>query len=105
MRRLLLSAAILVLCAGHLPAQSEDKEAITADEKRLKDAYQNTDGESLVKFLSTRARREIAPKVLDKLIEDLDAKDAETRNKACQQLVAIGSPAVPKLRLAREGKG
>jgi HEAT repeat protein len=105
MRRLLLTAAVFVLCAGHLPAQSEEKEALNADEKRLKDAYQNTDDKSIAKFLSTRAKGEVAPKDLDKLIEDLDAKDAATRHQACQQLVAIGGPAVPKLRItARNGK-
>src|SRR5262249_28275909 len=77
-----------------------DKDAAQADEQKLKDAYQNTDGDSLVKFLSTRAKGEVEPKVLNKLIEDLDAKEASDRQKACQQLIAIGAPAVPKLRLA-----
>jgi HEAT repeat protein len=99
-RLLLLSAAILVLCAVSSPAQNEDKAAAEADELKLKNAYQNTDGASIVKFLSTRAKGEVEPKVLNKLIEDLDAKEASDRQKACQQLVAIGAPAVPKLRLA-----
>src|SRR4051812_11118794 len=51
MRRLmLLSAAALVLGAASLPAQSED---IRADEKMLKDAFQEVDGKSLIAFLRT----------------------------------------------------
>jgi HEAT repeat protein len=99
-RLLLLSAALLILCAVNSPAQSEDKEAAQADEMKLKNAYQNTDGASIVNFLSTRAKGEVEPKVLNQLVEDLDAKEASVRQKACRQLIAIGAPAVPKLRLA-----
>jgi HEAT repeat protein len=99
-RLLLLSAAALVLCAANAPAQGDQDSAAKADENKLKDAYQNTDGKGIVEFLSTRAKGEVEPKVLNKLVEDLDAKEASVRQKACQQLIAIGAPAIPKLRLA-----
>src|SRR5262245_58434509 len=99
-RLLLLSAAALLLCAANVPAQSEEKDAAKADEQKLKDAYQNTDGKSIAEFLSTRSKGEVEPKVLNKLVEDLDAKEASVRQKACQQLIAVGAPAIPKLRLA-----
>ena len=52
MRRLLmLSAAALVLCTANLSAQSEDKDTYADDEKKLKDAFQKTDGKNLVEFL------------------------------------------------------
>src|SRR5262245_50238977 len=98
MRRLtLLSAAALLLLAVNLPAQDED--SALADEKKLKDAYQGTDSKSILEFLDVRARGEVDPKALAGLTKDLDSRDASTRQKACRQLVAIGTPAIPKLRL------
>jgi HEAT repeat protein len=98
MRRLLMLSAAHSTTAADLPAQGEDKDAVAADEKALKDAYQKTDGKSLVAFLSTRAKGEVEPKRLNELIGELSAKDATARDRACQQLIAIGAPAVPKLR-------
>src|SRR5262245_52335109 len=95
-RLLLLSAAAVVLFAANLPAQNED---IRADERKLKDAYQDTDNASLVKFLKARSAGQVAAKELDALITELGDKDATVRNKARQQLIAIGAPAVPRLRL------
>lgn len=101
MRRLLtLSALLVVLAAAAAPAQNADKDAILEDERKLKDAYQNTDGDGIVKFLTTRAKGAVDPKTLDALIEKLDAKEASERHAACQQLIAIGVPTLPKLRLA-----
>src|SRR5262249_39835389 len=70
-----------------------------ADEKRLKDAHQGADGKEIVEFLVTRSRGKAEPKVLDKLLEDLASKEASVREKAGRQLVAIGLPAGPSLRL------
>jgi HEAT repeat protein len=100
---LLLSAAALVLLAATLPAQGDDKDSAKSDEQKLKDAYQGTDDKGIVEFLHTRARGEVEPKKLNELIEQLGAKDASDRQKACQQLVAIGIPALPKVRLASRG--
>src|SRR5262245_17205096 len=98
-RLLLLSVAVFVLIASVPAARSQDKEKDDADEQRLKNAFLSTDNDSLAKFLSTRAKGSVDPKALDKLIEQLGDKDASVRNKACAELVMIGSPAEAKVRL------
>ena len=60
----------------------------------LREAAAFTDNASLKKFLSTRARGAVDPKTLDELIAKLDSKEASERQKACQELVAIGVPAL-----------
>jgi len=100
-RLLLLPLAALFLAVAAMPARAaDDKDSILADELRLKNAFQNTDGASLVKFLSTRARGEASQEKLTELIDSLDSKKPAERQKACGELVAIGSPAVPYLRRA-----
>jgi HEAT repeat protein len=97
-RLLLLPLAALLLGVLALPARAEDKDSILADELRLKNAFQNTDGASLVAFLQTRASGEASAEKLAELIEALGSPTPATRQKACAELVAIGSPAVPHLR-------
>src|SRR5262249_46688515 len=97
-----LSVAVLVLSAASLPAQNED---VRADEKTLKDAYQEVDGKSLIAFLRTRAKGEADPKTIKKLIDQLDSKDADERQKASRQLVLIGARALPRLRLEARDSG
>jgi HEAT repeat protein len=97
-RLILLPLAVLFVAALVLPAQADDKDAILADELRLKNAFQNTDGASLVNFLRTRAAGDASTEKLTALIDALGSPNASTRHKACAELVAIGSPAVPYLR-------
>jgi HEAT repeat protein len=104
MRRLLLLplfALLLALVQGPTtPARAEDKDTSLDDEVRLQNAFQGTEGASLVKYLATRARGATSPAQLTELIEGLDAKEASARQKACAELVAIGAPALPVLRQA-----
>src|SRR5262249_22269176 len=67
---------------------------------RLKNAFQKTDGASLVSFLRTRAEGEASPEKLNELVEALESRSVADRQKACGELVAIGSPAIPTLREA-----
>ena len=104
MRRLLLLpllALLLALIQGPIsPILGDEKDTSLDDEVRLKNAFQGTEGASLVKFLETRSRGATSAAQLAELIEGLDAKDATTRQKACAELVAIGAPALPVLRQA-----
>src|SRR4051812_45426270 len=100
MRRLLLLSVALLVLASVPAVRSQDKEKDDVDEQRLKNAFLNTDSESLTKFLSTRAKGAADAKELDALVGKLGDKDAAVRNKACGELIMIGAPAVPKLRLA-----
>ena len=55
-------------------------------------------------FFHLRARGEPAQGTLDQLIENLAGSAPEARQQACADLVAIGTPALPRLRaLVREG--
>src|SRR5262245_4956800 len=104
MRRLLFLPALalgLALAVMPMPpARGDEKDNTAEDELKLKNAFQNADGPSLVSFLRTRARAEVSKEKLTELIEALDSKNAAARFKACAELVAVGSPAVPMLRRA-----
>jgi HEAT repeat protein len=81
-------------------AAPADKDSVLADEMRLRNAFQKTDGASLVSFLSTRARGEASGEKLAELIEGLEAKSPALKQQSCRELVAIGAPAIPVLRQA-----
>jgi HEAT repeat protein len=97
---MILPIVALAVAMFFRPAKADDKDAVLADELRLKNAYQNTDGASLVNFLRTRAKGEANAEKLSELIEALESKTASVRQKACGDLVAIGAPAIPHLRQA-----
>ncbi len=92
----ILHSAFCILFVGL--ARGENKDAAAGDELKVKNAFGATDGPSLVAFLG--ARGQASPARLSELIEALDSKDAAARHKASAELVAIGPPAVPMLRLA-----
>lgn len=98
MRRLLFLPLLTLALLGL--ARGDDKDSTADDELKIKNAFGSTDGPSLVGFLSTRARAEASQQRLAELIEALDSRDATARHKACAELVAIGSPAIPMLRQA-----
>jgi HEAT repeat protein len=63
-----------------------------------------TNDAGLVNFFQLRERGEPAQGTLDQLIEKLRASTADFRQQACADLVAIGTPALPRLRaLVRDG--
>ena len=69
MRHLFLPIVALGAIVLLSPARADDKESVLADELRLKNAFQKTDGASLVSFLRTRAEGESSPEKLAELIE------------------------------------
>jgi HEAT repeat protein len=93
----LLLTGLALACQSVL---ADEKADTTADEAKLKTVYLSTDGPSLVKFLSQRAKGEATREELQKLIEDLGKPEVSTRQKAAARLVAIGAPAIPFLRMA-----
>ena len=104
MRRLLLLPLVALLFAlvqgPTTPARAEDKDTSLDDEVLLKNAFQDTDGASLLEYFAVRTRGVTSPARITELIEALDAKDATSRQKACADLVAIGAVALPLLRQA-----
>ncbi len=99
-RLLFLPIAALAVVVLLSPARGEDKETLLADETRLKNAFLKTDGASLVAFLRTRAEGEASAEKLDELIKGLNSTTIAIQHKACGELIAIGSPAIPTLRHA-----
>jgi HEAT repeat protein len=74
------------------------------DRSQLIAARLPIDNAGLVHFLDLRARGEPARGSVDELIEALAGPTPEARFQACADLVAIGTPALPRLRaLVREG--
>jgi HEAT repeat protein len=101
MRRvLILPLAALALVVAGAPSRADDKEAIAADEKRLKELHLASDGPGLVELLKTRAKGEVERKHLEALLKGLEGASLDQRQKAFAELVAIGTPAIPMLRLA-----
>ena len=90
-------------------ASSFAKEGTGADQADpdaalLNAALLTTNHAGLVKFFQLRERGEPAHGTLDQLLESLHAAAPDVRQQACADLVAIGTPALPRLRaLVREG--
>jgi HEAT repeat protein len=101
-RFLLLSAAVL-LAAG-VAGVGRGAEPADPDQARLDAALLPTDDSGLANFFHLRARGEPARGTLDQLLDALSAPAPDTRQQACAELVAIGVPALPRLRaLMHEG--
>jgi HEAT repeat protein len=102
-RSILVSLAATLL-AGCLDGESRGAEASDSDEARLYAALVPTDNAGLVTFFRLRARGEPTQGTFEQLIETLHAPASDVRQQACADLVAIGTPALPRLRaLVREG--
>jgi HEAT repeat protein len=103
-RSFLLSLAVALL-ASSFARDGRGADPTDPDQARLHAALLPTVNNSgLVRFFQLRARGEPAQGTLDQLIENLSASAPDAREQACADLVAIGTPALPRLRaLAREG--
>jgi HEAT repeat protein len=102
-RSLRLFPAALLLAAG-LADVGRSAEPADPDQARLDAALLPTDDSSLANFFQLRARGEPARGTLDQLLDSLSAAAPATRHQACAELVAIGVPALPRLRaLMHEG--
>jgi HEAT repeat protein len=99
---LILAAALL---ASSFATDGRGADPADPDQARLDAAMLPTINNSvLVNFFHLRERGEPAQGTLDQLIENLGASASDTRQQACADLVAIGTPALPRLRaLVREG--
>jgi HEAT repeat protein len=98
---LLLAEALL---ASSFATVGRGAEAADPDQSRLEAALLPTDAAGLTNFLQVRARGEPARGTLGELLDKLRAAAPDARNQACTELIAIGVPALPRLRaLMREG--
>src|SRR5271154_2818564 len=102
--RTILLPLIAALLAGRLAGVGRGADPADPDQARLYAALLPTDNAGLVNFFHLRERGEPAQGTLDQLIENLRASAPDARQQACADLVAIGTPALPRLRsLVREG--
>jgi len=98
---LLLAAALLAVSFASVGRAAE---AADPDQSRLESALLPTDAAGLANFFQLRARGEPARGTLGELLEKLRAPAPDARHQACTELIAIGVPALPRLRaLMREG--
>ena len=88
-----------LLLAAPRPAVSGDSDNLLADELALKSAGLPVDGAGLLEFFRTRIKGAAAADRLAALVEQLGSKNAAEREKAGAELVAVGPPAIPSLRL------
>src|SRR5262245_779015 len=91
---------LALVMAAPAPAPSAEGDNALADELTVKSAGLPVDGAGLIEFFRLRTKAETDPEKLAALVEQLGAKSAADREKACGQLVAIGPPAIPYLRKA-----
>ena len=102
-RSFLLSLAAALL-ASSFARDGRGADPADPDQARLDAALLPTNNAGLVNFFHLRERGEPAQGTLDQLIENLGASAPDARQQACADLVAIGTPALPRLRaLVREG--
>jgi HEAT repeat protein len=102
-RSFLLSLAA-ALVASSFAGDVRGADPADPDQARFDAALLPTNNAGLVTFFHLRERGEPAQGTLDQLIENLGASAADARQQACADLVAIGTPALPRLRaLVREG--
>jgi hypothetical protein len=102
-RSFLLSLAAALLTSS-FAGDGRAADPADPDQARLHAALLPTDNAGVVHFFHLRERGEPAQGTLDQLIENLRASAPDARQQACADLVAIGTPALPRLRaLVREG--
>ncbi len=71
---------------------------VAADEQMLKAIPLSTSSESLLDFFHKRAQQNVEESKVNEALKQLSDKAPETHNKAIEELVKIGHPAVPSLR-------
>ncbi len=102
-RSFLLSLAA-ALVASSFAKDVQGADPADPDQAQLDAALLPTNDAGLVTFFHLRERGEPAQGTLDQLIENLGDSAPDARQQACADLVAIGTPALPRLRaLVREG--
>ena len=96
-RSFLLPVTVTLLTCSFAGA-GRGAEPTDPDQARLYKAMLPTDNAGLASFFRLRARGEPARGTLDQLVEMLRTAAADARQHACAELVAIGTPALPRLR-------
>jgi HEAT repeat protein len=87
---------------GHAaaPTGSAAAIALSPDEQTLKNAHVPATGPGLLAFFHQRSRPEVQPAKLTELVRQLGDKSVEVQERAAGELVAWGTPALPRLRQA-----
>jgi hypothetical protein len=75
-------------------------DSVAADEKRLQAANIPCDGPSLMKFFLAKTRTDMEPEKIVTMVKQLGDKSFVVREKASQDLVALGKIAIPFLKEA-----
>ncbi len=88
----------LVALAGTTSLAGEETPA--GEERILQAAGLGTDGPALARFFRRRAQPDAGREKIEALIQQLGQGTSEARDKACGELVALGTTAVPFLRQA-----
>jgi hypothetical protein len=92
---------LLVLLAALPAARAADADPLqAADERTLKEAKVGGDGPALLAYLRGRVPAEAIKDSVEALIKRLGDDDFLTREKATEELIALGGQAAPLLRLA-----
>lgn len=95
--RFLTSTLLVLLVSGTVVGQSTPTDPAV---EMLKNSYLENEKANLLDYLKKRTQKTADAKAIEKLIADLDAKDAATGDKACVELIKMGMTAVPALRKA-----
>src|SRR5262249_18835755 len=104
--RILRTPAVCGLALALLVAalRADKDEAVTRDERTLREAGINTDGPGLLAFFRKNTTSDADMASLEALIKDLGADRFRVREKATARLIAIGERAVPLLRDAEKSR-
>jgi HEAT repeat protein len=93
-----LTALALLLLAG--PPRAAEPDDAARDEQVLQAAKVGTDGPALVEFFRKRAGSEATRARVRELIKQLGDDSFDVREKASEELVTLGRPALPALSVA-----
>lgn len=106
MRRFLRAnpLSLFLTCGGLFLAGAAPVPAASAetaqDEQLLRKAHVTADGPGVLEFFRRRTLPDDYPKQVEHLIRRLGDDSAKVRNQARKDLIALGPPALPALRLA-----
>jgi HEAT repeat protein len=85
---------------SYLPPQPSTPASVSAfDESALKNAYRPYTGAALLEFFKKRLDTP-GPEQIAELIKKLGEGNEDSRNRACQELVGLGTRVLPQLRQA-----
>src|SRR5437667_6723165 len=98
--RLVLLIGTSLLLFSHRGPGAAEPDSVPADEKILRSAAIATDGPALLEYFRKRILNAQDRERIHRLIQRLGDDEFATREKAADDLVAVGTPAVSLLRQA-----